>query len=254
MSEVAFRIDRVGTVGKLTLSRAPHNFFDCEMLSGLADALADFDRDTGIRAVVLMSDQRNFCAGANFGGDARIDPAPIYKAATRLVSRRKPLVAAVKGAAVGGGLGLAMIADLRVGDSSCWMQANFTRIGISPGFGLSYTLPKVIGAQRARDMLLTGRRVSAGEASSMGLLDRLVGEGKANDAAQALAAELAANSPAAMSATRRSLPSLDESVFAAAIARELAFQEPLFAGSDFEEGVRAANERRAPSFSAFQEP
>jgi len=247
------RLDRIGSVACLALDRPPHNFFDIAMLEEIAAILAQCERDPEVRVTLLMSKHKNFCAGADFGEGRRHDPEPIYTAATKLLRRTKPLIAAIGGAAVGGGLGLALTADLRIGDDACWFQANFTRIGISAGFGISFTMPRVIGPQRTRDLLLTSRRVPSREALAIGLLDRLVEAGTLHDAALALATDIAANSPAATSASLRLFGHDDADRFAAAVTRELGLQRPLFAAPDFDEGVRASAERRTPQFSNMQE-
>jgi len=247
------RLDRIGPVACLALDRPPHNFFDVAMLEEIAAILERCESDPEVRVSLLVSKHKNFCAGADFGEGRRPDPGPIYTSAVKLLKRTKPLVAAIGGAAVGGGLGLALIADLRIGDDTSWFQANFTRIGISAGFGISFTMPRVVGPQRTRDLLLTARRVPSREALAIGLLDRVVEAGTLQDAALALATEIAANSPAATSATLRLLGRDDADHFAAAVVRELGLQRPLFAAPDFDEGVRASAERRTPQFSNLQE-
>ena len=244
---------RSGSVGLLTMSRPPHNFFDAGFLTELADAVDRLDADQDVQATVLASDQRSFCAGADFGGGSRPDPKPIYEQAKRLMRRRKPMIAAVRGAAVGGGLGLALVADMRVGEHGTRFEANFVRIGISAGFGLSFTLPRVVGAQKARDMLLTGRRVGGEEALSLGLLDRLADAQDTDKAALRLAQEMAAAAPSAVQATRRLIGPGDQLLYEAAIDQELAEQLPLFQSPNFAEGVAATRERRSPNFASPHE-
>ena len=240
---------RVGAVMEVMLHKPPHNFFDAAMIGTLADTLAEVDADDSLRVTLLGTELRHFCAGADFSGGQRPDPAPIYTRAAALVQRRKPLVAAIPGAAIGGGLGLALTADLRAGDATTRFQANFVRLGISPGFGLTHTLPRFVGAQAARDLFLTGRTVSAAEALRLGLLDRLAGEGEtALDAGRALAQEIARNAPLAVVATR-ALLAPDGTAFIRATEAELEHQRPLFASRDFDEGVQAATNRRAPDFT-----
>ena len=243
------RVETRGHVALVVVSRPPHNFFDAALLEALANALRGVDADPTLRVSVISSDQRSFCAGADFGGGARPDPALIYAQATRIAGRSKPMIAAVNGAAIGGGLGLALTADFRIGDGETRMQANFVCIGLSAGFGLSLTLPRLVGDRLARDLLLSGRRVEGEEALAMGLLDRLAAPGALLEDALQFAAELAANAPKAMTAMRRLLAPDEQMRFRAAVEQELALQGPLFASADFDEGVRAARERRAPIFS-----
>ncbi len=250
---MSLQFERAGAVARLTLSRPPHNFFDLSDLALLADSLDEVDSDPALRVTILQSSEKTFCAGADFGGSGRPDPTLIYAQAVRLAARRKPMIAAIGGPAVGGGLGLALVADFRVGSFKARFQANFVRLGISPGFGISVTLPRLIGAQAARNMLLTGRRVEGKEAHALGLLDQIVPDAELDAAARSLSETLAEGAPAAVVATRRLLDVSGGDGFTEAIRRELAEQAPLFASSNFEEGLVANRERRLPRFVNLQE-
>ncbi len=183
------------------IDRPPHNFFDVELIDAIADAYEALDRMGECRAIVLCANGRNFCAGANFGGgegasardNSRGDTSGhLYRHAVRIFRARKPVVAAVQGAAVGGGLGLAVSADFRVASPESRFSANFTRLGFHPGFGLTLTLPEVIGRQKASLMFYTGRRVKGDEAHAWGLVDVLAESSEGvRPAAHALAEEIA---------------------------------------------------------------
>lgn len=240
-------------VASVEIRRPPHNFFDHALVRQLADAFEALDADPACRAVVLCSEGKNFCAGANFGdgsaigGDGSVAGAPnrasaghLYVEAVRLFRTTKPVVAAIQGAAIGGGLGLAMVADFRVGCPESRFAANFTRLGFHPGFGLTLTLPRVIGRQKAAWMFLTSRRLRGEEAHAWGLLDGFTTLEKVRDEARALAREIAANAPLGTVATRATLR--------AATDHELAEQTRLRRTEDFREGVAASAERRAPDF------
>src|SRR5262249_44572183 len=150
-------VDKSGFVALVEIRRPPHNFFDIALIREIADALEALDEDGGCRAVVLAAQGKSFCAGANFGDGSTLDPegrrpgeaiepaGHLYMEAVRLFRTRKPIVGAIHGAAVGGGLGLALVADLRVTCPQARFCANFTRLGFHPGFGLTTTLPEVIG-------------------------------------------------------------------------------------------------------------
>lgn len=240
-------------VATLTLSRPPHNFVDPPFLAEIADALESFDAEAGCRAVVLVADGRSFCAGADFsamnaGGD-RPDSSALYVQAMRLYRTRKPIVAAIQGPAVGAGVGVALACDFRIAAPAARFSVNFNRLGFHPGFGLSFTLPRLIGAQRAARLFYTGERVSAEQALALGLVDELVPVEELRDRAQALAAELAASAPAAVQSTRATLRLGLADAIQAANAHELEVQTREFATNDFREGVRAAAERRPPRFT-----
>jgi enoyl-CoA hydratase/carnithine racemase len=172
----------------------------------------------------------------------------IYRHAVRLFRCPLPIVAAVQGAAVGGGLGLALVADFRVASAQSRFSANFNRLGIHPGFGLSVTLPRVVGPQQAALLFYTGRRIGGGEAHAIGLVDVLAeGEGL-REAALSLASEIAQSAPLAVMSTRATLRRGLADAVAAATEHELAEQHKQFATEDFAEGVKAMAERRLPMF------
>jgi enoyl-CoA hydratase/carnithine racemase len=251
MSDV--RISRDGHVGIAEICRPPHNYFNKPMIAELADAFEAFDRDPGIRAVLLAADGRNFCAGADFSSPARdtvgdVGGGHLYQQAVRLFRTVKPVVAAVQGAAVGGGLGLSLVADFRVASLDSRFTANFNRLGFHPGFGLSVTLPRVVGQQQAAMLFFTGRRIGGEEAHRIGLVDVLAPTNGLRAAALALAAEIAQSAPIAVQSTRRTLRSGLAEAIAAATDHELAEQTVHFETDDFKEGVAAMSERRLPAF------
>lgn len=183
------------------------------------------------------------------GGAIRNDLAHFYAQAMRLFHSRKPIVAAVHGAAVGGGLGLALVADFRVTCQEARFSANFTRLGFHPGFGLSTTLPRLIGEQKAALLFYTGRRIGGAEAVAMGLADELVPQGDVLDRAIALAQEMAESAPLAVQSIRATLRrDLAERV-TAVNQREMAEQIRQFQSDDFREGIAATAQRRAPVFT-----
>jgi enoyl-CoA hydratase/carnithine racemase len=160
-----------------------------------------------------------------------------------------PVVAAIQGAAVGGGLGVALSADFRVASPDSRFSANFARLGIHHGFGVSETLPLVVGHQRALELLYTGVRLRGEDAHAIGLCDRLVVSDRLREEAVAFAQEIAISSPLAVKAIRRTMRGDLPERIRAATEREAEEQARLFATEDFREGVAAAAERRPPRFS-----
>lgn len=229
-------------------SRPPHNYFDGALIGGIADAYEQLDRGGSCRAIVLCSEGKNFCAGANFAGK---NPAEgdLYEQAVRLFAGRLPVVAAVQGAAVGGGLGVALSADFRVATPDSRFSANFARLGISHGFGVTVTLPLVVGAQRTLELLYTGVRLRGEDAHKIGLCDRLVPGDRLREEAVALAEEIAASSPLAVRSIRQTMRGDLADRVREATAHEAAEQAQLFATNDFREGVSAAADRRRPRFT-----
>lgn len=162
-------VERRGEVGLVTLRRPPHNLLTEPALGRLADALHGLGGT--VRAAVLCSEGRSFCAGADFRSSDAPDPTAgddfvattgaFYRQAERVFAAPVPIVAAVQGAAIGAGFGLALACDLRVVGARGFFQANFVRLGIHPGFALSMLVPRVVGPGRAEDIFLTARRVTA---------------------------------------------------------------------------------------------
>lgn len=247
------RITRDGHVGIAEICRAPNNYFDKPLIAGLAAAFEEFDADPAIRSILLAAEGKNFCAGADFSSPARDtvgdrDGGHLYQQAVRLFRCGKPVVAAVQGAAVGGGLGLTLVADFRVASPDSRFTANFNRLGFHPGFGLSVTLPRVVGQQKAALLFYTGRRIGGEEAHAIGLVDVLAPRAELRQAALALATEIAQSAPLAVAATRRTLRHGLADAIAAITDHELTEQQQHFETADFKEGVKAMAERRLPVF------
>ena len=250
--EVSARVQ--GHVALLEIDRPPNNFGSVELMRDLADALDDVDADKTLRVSVLSAAGKAFCAGADLasptgvGGSGMSGINPLYEQAVRLFSAKKPIVAAVQGAAVGAGLGLALVADFRVVAPEARFAANFVKLGFHPGFGITHTLPRVVGMQRAQLMCLTGRRIKGEEALAWGLADHMVPLAELRAAALALAKEIAENAPLAVQATRATLRAGLSAAVKAQTDHELIEQTWLRQTKDFAEGVRAVNERRAGNF------
>lgn len=242
-------------VAIVEIHRPPHNHFDAKLIEDLADAFEALDRDPACRALVLSSEGKSFCAGADFGprGSAANDVAysttRLYQNAVRLFVCEKPIVAAIQGAAVGGGLGLALVADFRVVSPDARFAANFVKLGIHPGFALTYTLPRVIGIQRASLMFYTGRRITGEEAFKWGLGDMLAPPDRLREDAIKLAAEIAECAPLAVRSTRATMRRGLADAVRAQTDHEYAEQSLLFQTEDHREGVRAVSERRPGRFN-----
>jgi enoyl-CoA hydratase/carnithine racemase len=256
-------VETHGHVALIEIRRPPNNFFDIALIQEIASALETLDETSDIRAVVLAAQGKAFCAGANFGDGSTLDKEGqrpgelnreaavkhLYLEGNRLFRTKKPIIAAVHGAAVGGGLGLAMVADFRVTCPEARFAANFTRLGFHPGFGLTVTLPAVIGTTKAALMFYTSRRVTGEDAHAMGLADVLVPQAEVRAAALKLAAEIAENSPLGLISTRATMRGDLADRVLRATEHELVEQTRLRKTADFKEGVAATAERRVPNFT-----
>ncbi|WP_174518987.1 enoyl-CoA hydratase/isomerase family protein [Gordonia desulfuricans] len=212
-----------------------------------------------VGAIVLTGSGPNFCAGGNVRAFAGAEHRPTYLReiadtfhtfVNALVGADRPVVAAVKGWAAGAGMSLVLHADVAIGGAGTNLRPAYGGIGLTPDGGMTWTLPRIVGVARARDIILTNRVVSADDALAMGILSRLVDDAEVESQAQAVAAQLAAGPRAAFVATRRLLTdsaqrSLPEQLLAEAASISTRSGEPEGA-----EGVDAFIGKRAPDFAA----
>ena len=237
------------------INRAPNNFFDQDLIKDLADAFEAIDQDPATRAIVLCSDGKHFCAGANFSSPNRQQTAntgganPLYTEAVRLFHSKTPVIAAVQGAAVGGGFGLAVMADFRVVSPETRMTANFVKLGFTPGFGLTHTLSRIIGHQKANLLFFTGRRITGQTAFDWGLADMMSSAENLRAEAIELAAEIAENAPLAVVSVRDQVRGELADVVKATTDIEGRAQFFLQQTNDHKEGVKAVSERRPGQFT-----
>ena len=247
-----------GHVVQCEMQRPPNNFFDIALINDLSDCFEDIDEEEDIRTIVLCSDGKHFCAGANFGSNERAaelekrtdsDRNPLYDQAVRLFRCKKPVVAAVQGAAVGGGFGLALMADFRVVCPATRMTANFIKLGFTPGFGLTHTLARIVGVQKANLLFMTGRRINGERAHEWGLGDVYTDNDNVRRAAIELAQEIAENAPLALLSLREQMrPGLADAVNEVTTI-ESREQKWLQQTNDHKEGVKAVAEKRAGNFT-----
>lgn len=229
-------------VALVEFAAPPHNFFDPQMIWDIFRAFRTLSHDGDTRAIVLASPGKHFCAGANFRqtrDDADAEPIPhLYDIGVSIMELPLPVVAAVQGSVVGGGLGMALAADFRVASPDTRLTANFARIGFHHGFGLTATLPHIVGHQKAAELLYTGRDVMGDEALQIGLVDRIEPAENLRAAAIAMAGEIAQSAPLALRSIRATMRRALVAEFREAVYRERAEQERLRETEDFKTGVQ----------------
>ena len=235
------------------INRPPNNFFDANLIQQIADAYEILDEEDECRVILLKSEGKNFCAGANFGQDEdmldkSVPYKKLYAQAVRLFRTRKPVIAIVQGEAIGGGLGLALSADFRVACHEARFAANFAKLGFHPGFGSSITLPRVVGVQKAKDMLFTARRVTGEEAFKIGLADKFCSKEKITEEAEQLAMEIASSAPMAVESIRSTLRGNLADQIEQIVDWELSEQVRLQKTEDFKVGIAASLSRETPQF------
>ena len=248
---------RDGTVGLLTLSEpASLNAMTPDLLGGLATAIGEMTDDPGIRALVLTGEGRGFCSGQNLkasealGTDIVAGVMRHYWPAFRALREcRVPVVVAVNGVAAGGGFSLAMAGDIIVAARSASFIQVFSRIGLVPDLGSTWLLPRLIGRQRAIELMLLNEPLSAARALEWGLVRHVVDDERLLDDAMQLAHRLAAGPTRALIATRLLLEESEHASYAAQFRREIEMQADIRQSADALEGRNAFVEKRAAKFS-----
>lgn len=254
---VTYRRD--GAIGVVAMNRPDNrNSMTAELLDAFASASAAARADRDARCIVLVGSGSCFSAGADFkaqvqtGAEARLPHErsyAMYEPFLSVLDIEVPVVAALNGHAVGGGFGLALLCDIRIASRAGRYGANFCRLGLAPGMGISYVLPRLVGASRAAELLYTGRLLDGAELAGVGLASRAVDPGDVLPTALALAGEIAASAPLAVRATKRALADgLGWDVRRAAW-REAFAQSATVATADFAEGVAALLAKRDPRFT-----
>lgn len=265
------RLDIEGSVGIITMNDpATMNAMGLEMLQGMNEALEYIEQeDNGIRAVVLTGEGRGFCSGANLnpgsgggaataaaggGGNARPDAGAALETGYHPVLRRMrelnvPIVSAVNGAAAGVGMSFALMGDMVIAEEKSYFLQAFRRIGLVPDGGSTWILPRLIGTKRAMELSLLGEKLPAPTALEWGLINRVVADGTALDAAKALAAELADGPTTTLSMIRDLYWSSFENSYEEQIHQERKAQRIAGRTADFIEGVTAFLQKRKANFT-----
>lgn len=236
---------------------------DIEMVDALVAALEDVDTDPDIRCAILAAAGKGFSSGGNLakigqpgelGGGAPVETPAEYKAGIQRIplafdKMQVPVIAAVQGAAVGAGCDLACLCDIRIAADNARFAESFVKLGLIPGDGGAWILPRIVGYSKACEMAFTGDPIDAAEALACGLVSKVVPEEELLDTARAIAERIATNPPHAVRMAKRLIrrgqhERLDEHLEAAA-----AYQALAHTTSDHKEAIAAFREKRAPQFT-----
>ncbi len=263
VSEAAVLYEVEDRVATITLNRPENrNSMTADVLQGLRDSVTRARGDADVRCVIVTGRGGSFCAGADFKagrlggeeeGNGRFTAAQdrfyeMYSNFLALLEIEVPTIAAMQGHAIGGGLGLAVVCDLRVASEGARYGANFVRLGLHPGMATTYLLPRLMGVPRAMELLLTGRIVGGAEAAEMGLVNYAVPADEVLGRARELAREIATAAPLAVRWTKESIyRGLDWDPRAAA-RFEAHVQSRSAETEDSREGIAALLGRREPEF------
>ncbi len=259
--------ERTASILTLTLNlpEKRNPISDLPMVDALVSALQTADADLTVRAVILTGAGSAFSSGGDLKkmgpGKGMRDALPAqtrrnYKAGIQRLpllfqALEVPVIAAINGPAIGAGCDLACMCDVRIAAESARFAESFVKIGIVPGDGGAWLLPRVVGFSKASEMALTGEMIDAREALACGLVSRVVPDGDLQGAARAVAEKIAANPPHAVRMTKRLLREGQMSSLASVLEMSAAMQALAHATADHEEAVQAFLDRREPIFKGF---
>ena len=250
-------------IAQITLNRPENrNSMTGDVLEGLRSAVENVIEDADLRCVIVTGKGKSFCAGADFKSGAQRDATgatgrlphersfAMYSPFLSLLRIDVPIIGALNGHAIGGGLGLAVVCDIRVANREAKYGANFVRLGLHPGMATTYLLPRLVGVPKGVELLLTGRIITGEEAAVLGLVNYAVEPEQVLDKAWELAREIASAAPIAVRMTKQSIyDNLDWDPARAARAEAHA-QSRTLETEDSREGIRALLEKRPADFKA----
>lgn len=258
MSEPAVLYESADHIATITLNRPENrNSMTEDVLNGIVDAVDSVRSDDSVRCVVITGKGKSFCAGADFKSGAQRRGGSLlpnersfgmYKPFLSVLDIEVPVIGALNGHAIGGGLGLAMVCDIRVANEEAKYGANFTKLGLHPGMATTYFLPRFVGIPRAAELLLTGRIITGAEAAAIGLVNHAVAPDNVGEKAREIAQEVASCAPIANRWTKRSLYEHSHWTPYMAAQHEAELQSRTIETEDHKEGVAALLEKRAAKF------
>ncbi len=259
MSDAAVTYTCADGVGVIELNRPDNrNSMTPELLAAFKVAALEAAADVEARCVVIRGKGSCFSAGADFKSNIQLEAErprqpfessfAMYDPFLTVLDIKVPVIAALNGHAVGGGFGLALVCDIRIGNKDSKYGANFTKLGLHPGMAVTYLLPRLVGLARASELLYTGALVRGHEAADIGLLNRALPAEEVVPAAMEMAQTIAANAPVAMLMTKKSIRDGLRWAIKEAAYQEAFAQATTVAMEDSKEGMAALLERRAPSF------
>lgn len=247
-------------VATLTLNRpAARNALSAELKEALAEAVPRLVANTEVRAIVLTGAGGVFCAGGDLRAMVQARPgmtiegwrarmADVHPWVRQLIELDRPLIAAVDGAAFGAGFSLALAADFVLATPSTRLCMSFMRVGLVPDFGALYTLPRIVGVQRAKELMLSAREVAADEALRLGLVMEVLPPEQLMSRAMALAKSFAGASSLAVSLTKQALAGATAGDVGQSLAQEAAYQALCFSSQPHEQAVQRFLDKQPAAF------
>ncbi|KZE38964.1 hypothetical protein AV656_08685 [Bhargavaea cecembensis] len=250
------QIEQDGSILILTISNPPMNTLNADVLKELDEAITKIAEDKTVRALIITGDgERAFVAGAEIseflGLDEETAPALLGKGSgifRRIEQLEIPVIAAINGYALGGGLELALACDIRVAAAKAKVGLPEAKLGIVPGYGGTQRLTRIAGPGTAKELIFTGRMMDADEAQRRGIIE-VISDGEVLDKAQDIAEAITKNGPLAVSAAKRAIDEGAALPLDDALRLETDICSPLFGSGDMREGATAFLEKRQPQFT-----
>lgn len=262
MSEAAVLLDIENSIAVITLNRPDNrNSMTDDILGGLVERVNEVKENNDVRCVVITGKGTSFCAGADFKSGAQRNPGKrplqpnersfaMYQPFLSVLDIAVPVIGALNGHAIGGGMGLALVCDMRVANQDAKYGSNFTKLGLHPGMATTYLLPRFIGIPRAAELLFTGRIITGAEAAELGLANYAVAADEVLPKAMELATEVASCAPIANRWAKTSLYNNVDWNPREAARHEAELQSRTIETADHKEGVAALLEKRPPNFTS----
>lgn len=257
MSEPVVTFSKTGAIGNITLDRPPANSYEINFMKDLDTAIESADRDDEVKVIILKSaSEKFFSAGADIKAFLANDTAAnmdmiryAHRTLEKMAASNKVFIAAINGHALGGGLEMALACDLRfAAEGRYQMGLPEVGLGLLPGNGGTQRLPRLIGENRALEMMITGERVGPEDALQLGLVNKLFPADKLTEETDSYATKLAAGATLAIGAIKRCVYDGVEMDLHDALAYERKLIEPLYDSEDAAEGFTAFGEKRSPNF------
>lgn len=260
MSEPAVLYEVADHIATITLNRPENrNSMTPDVLDGIVESIQNAREDDSVRCVVITGNGKSFCAGADFKSGAQREARgnavmpnersfAMYQPFLSVLDVEVPVIGALNGHAIGGGMGLALVCDIRVANQDAKYGSNFTRLGLHPGMATTYLLPRIVGIPRAAELILTGRIITGAKAAEFGLMNYAVPADEVLTKSMELAAEVASCAPLANRWAKRSLYQNVDWNPRPAAQHEADLQSRTIETEDHKEGVSALLEKRRPEF------
>ncbi|WP_047981656.1 enoyl-CoA hydratase [Ornithinibacillus contaminans] len=254
MSAIGYELN--GQVGTLTIKSPPANALSSNLLNALSEKLDEIEQESLAKVIILKGDGRFFSAGADIKEFTSLQEASDYQALAeygqklfeRIEQFSIPVIAAIHGAALGGGMELALACHIRIATENAKLGLPELTLGIIPGFAGTQRLPQHVGTAKAYEMILTGEPISATDAYHFGLVNQLTSEEELDEVALTLATKIAAKSRPAINRVMQLLPYAKTAQFATGVQKEAEAFGEIFGSEDAKEGIQAFLEKRKPNF------